>query len=237
MYKILILMSVIFISNTSIAEDSNTKPPETFISKGACPGEGCFFGRWRATEDIDFVESIESEKVVGSIKKMSHVRALTGEVHGTSDVVEITNDFAEYKKGEKVYVLYDMGEGYYRVWHDGKTKEDDAIWCVLTDSTEDFCLDSNGEDWGLRIEEDEPTEWWVLFELKDGKKGWALGESFAGNMHTIIDDDDPEICWAMHKEDSRDNPCRKAGLPSPKESKEVCLGMVERRFLTKEDCR
>jgi len=208
-----------------VAAKKTQTPPETYVRKHACPGEGCIFGRWRVAKDVELVQAIGSNKVVATVKANEHLTALTGEVHGTATVIEIISDDRGYHQGEKVYVLDYLGEGFSRVWRNGQTIEDDTIDAALTgDAT-----------WARKIKEGDDT-WWVQFDLGNGKTGWAKGDSFAGYLDNDIDMDDPEMCWELNKEDGPDNYCRKQGMPSPQESKAVCSGMVARGFLKADDC-
>jgi hypothetical protein len=98
------------------------KPPNVYIDKGACPFESCTYREWIARTDVTLLDSPNGKKVVGRIKKGERVLALTGEVHSVPLRVIAQHDDSDagVKVGDTIYILHYEGEGYYKVWHDGK---------------------------------------------------------------------------------------------------------------------
>ena len=95
------------------------------------------------------------KKVVGQIKKGEKVLALTGEVHSVPLRVVAHNDYpdAGVKVGDTIHILHYIGEGYWKVWHDGKLVE-----------VENF----PGKDSKPK------TTWWVKLKTSSGAVGWTV---------------------------------------------------------------
>jgi hypothetical protein len=131
------------------------KPPSVHVDAGACPFECCTYREWVARTDVMLLDSPNSKRVVGRIKKGETVLALTGEVHSVPLRVVVQQDYPEIsvKAGDTIYVLHYMGEGYWRVWHDGKLGE-----------IQDF--PGNGAK--------PKTTWWVQLKTPSGVVGWTV---------------------------------------------------------------
>jgi hypothetical protein len=122
-------------------------PPSPYIDKGACPFECCTYRNWTASQGIALVDQPNGKKIVARIHKGEKVQALTGEVHCIPlRVVAVQDDpDAGVKRGEVIYILHYTGEGYWKVWHNGRLVEIDNFsdkgpypqhtWCVKVKTT------------------------------------------------------------------------------------------------------
>ena len=117
-----LLLGALITSITAAQTTGEKKPPNVYIDKGACPFECCTYRGWVAHTDVTLLDSPNGKKVVGQIKKGEKVLALTGEVHSVPQRVIAKYDYPEagIKTGDTIYVLHYEGEGYCKVWHEGK---------------------------------------------------------------------------------------------------------------------
>jgi hypothetical protein len=101
------------------------EPPKIHIDKGACPFECCTYREWVARTDATLVDRPNGKRVVGRIKKGDKVLALTGEVHSVPLRAVANRDYSDagVKAGDTIYILHYLGEGYWKIWHDGKLVE------------------------------------------------------------------------------------------------------------------
>jgi hypothetical protein len=146
---------------------SAVTPPKIYIDKGACPFECCTYRAWKVTKDTDLFDKVDGTKIVGRAKAGQTVQGVTGEVHTKPMKVKVkTHPGAEplpkeIKNGDDVYVLTSQGEGFWKVWKNGR---------VISDVSE--CWDE------ANIPE---STWWVKIKLKDGTTGWTKSsENFSG---------------------------------------------------------
>ncbi len=150
-----LLLGVLVASVIAAQTTREQKPPNVYIDKGACPFECCTYREWVARTDVTLLDSPNGKRVVGRVKKGQKVLALTGEVHSVPLRVVAYHDYpdAGVKAGDTVYVLHYVGEGYWKVWYDGKLVE-----------IEDF--PGKGPK--------PKTTWWVKLKTSSGAIGWAV---------------------------------------------------------------
>ena len=150
----LLLLGPLITSVTVAQTTGQRKPPNVYIDKGACPFECCTYREWVARTDVALLDGPNGKKVVGQVKKGERVLALTGEVHCVPLRVIAQHDYPEagIKTGDAVYILHYEGEGYCKVWHDGKVVD-------LEDPSE-----------GAKPK----TTWWVKLKTRSGAIGWAV---------------------------------------------------------------
>jgi hypothetical protein len=131
------------------------KPPSVYIDKGACPFECCTYREWVARTDVTLLDSPNGKRVVARVKKGERVAALTGEVHSVPVRVVAHHDYpdAGVKTGDTVYVLHYIGEGFWKVWHDGKLVEIDDFPDKMSKPK---------------------TTWWVKLKTSSGVIGWTV---------------------------------------------------------------
>ena len=130
-------------------------PPRVYIDKGACPFECCTYREWVARTDVALLDSPNGKRTVGTIKKGQKVLALTGEIHSVPLKFAAQSDYPEagVKAGDTIFLLHYVGEGFWKVWHDGKVVEIDSI----------------------PGEASKPKAiWWVELKTPSGAIGWTV---------------------------------------------------------------
>ena len=159
-----LLLGVLIASDVAAQTTGGRKPPNVYIDKGACPFECCTYREWVAHTDVMLLDSPNGKRVVGRIKKGERVLALTGEVHSVPLRVIVKYDYPEagIKAGDTIYVLHYAGEGYYKVWHDGKRK----------------AVDLEDHPDGSK----QKVTWWVKLKTSSGTIGWTVEHSNFGNQ-------------------------------------------------------
>jgi hypothetical protein len=153
------------------------KPPLPKIDENACPFEGCQFGTWTATDDVQLFSSWkEDRKWVTTLSKGEVVTAITG-VHITFEPSEmqVTAPIGDYglRPGDTIYGYMYKGEGVFSAWFNG-------YW------VEDF--DGSGLEGGgcsrncnAKLLEPGRVQWWVEIKSKGGTTGWTKDtDSFDG---------------------------------------------------------
>ena len=150
-----LLLGVLVASVIAAQTTGKQKPPNVYIDKGACPFECCTYREWVARTSVTLVVGPNGKKIVGRIKKGERVLALTGEVHSIPLRVVAQHDDpdAGVKAGDTVYILHDIGEGYWKAWHDAKLYD-----------TDDF------PDKGSKPK----STWWVKLKTSAGVIGWTV---------------------------------------------------------------
>jgi hypothetical protein len=158
-----LLFAVLVASVVTAQTTGEQKPPNVYIDKGACPFECCTYREWIARTDVTLLDSPNGKKVVGRIKKGERVLALTGEVHSVPLRVIAQHDDSDagVKAGDTIYILHYEGEGYYKVWHDGKVVD--------------------VETFSDKAAQPKAT-WWVKLKTRSGAIGWTVEHSNFGNQ-------------------------------------------------------
>jgi len=149
---------------SSIApQDSQPAPPALYISKGACPFEGCVYRRWTARRALDVVDRPGGTRVVDRLRASEPVDALTGEVHCRPLRMVATRDHPEpgsyeptsprIAKGETFYLLHYLGEGAWKIWFRGAVTQIEGVPA------------------GSPLPE---TTWWAQIRTERGITGWVI---------------------------------------------------------------
>ncbi len=133
------------------------------VSPGACPFEGCQYGRWIASTSVDLYESIDGRPLSRKLGKHEAVQAVSGTIYAMGSKAKVTSmdetDRAQgIKVGDTVYALYPLGEGAVAVWHDGKVKSGSLDLALEYETP----LDGQPRNW----------TWWVKVLLRDGTAAW-----------------------------------------------------------------
>mgnify|MGYP000550637257 FL=1 len=103
-----------------------------YVKKNACPFECCLYGKWTAKSPIKIYQkerNASDQSIVQSLKPGDTFTAIKGNVY--TDVlgsVEMTQDHLQFKKGDTVFILLSLGEGFFEVKHLNKTYEVEAFW-------------------------------------------------------------------------------------------------------------
>ncbi|MFO1518280.1 MAG: hypothetical protein U1F57_01235 [bacterium] len=191
-FKVFLVLIFGLFSFSSHASESVPKLlktlPKIYEDKGACPFECCTYREWTALQDLPLYEQPHGEKTVGSVKKGEKVKGVTGIVYSTPTPVEIIYTHGRYKKGDRIYLLTYLGEGFYKIWHQGKVWEEEMTG---TDVLRNFCQGSECPQscanspskscWATLPGKIKPAEWWVQIKTSKGALGWTpKSEQFSG---------------------------------------------------------
>jgi hypothetical protein len=118
------------VGQRSISRD-NYPPPEDFQIRDRCAGEGCFYGwHWRALKEVPLFAmwgQPDAERVY-ILADREVVTALTGvwivKKPAVLEVLElVTIDGVDLHRGDLIYVLMYLGEGFVRAVFHGKLAE------------------------------------------------------------------------------------------------------------------
>ncbi|MGP0629256.1 hypothetical protein ACTRW9_06100 [Nitrospina sp. 32_T5] len=151
--------------------ESADSPPEFYISKNICPFECCSYGRWRAVEPVDLKDS-PNGKVIGRVEEGERVDAITGEVHATPGILKVVVPFKQFKRGDTIYILHYVGEGFFKYWHQGKVGEEEFIFLLNLAEDDPLCKTPREDCWG-QLQKAEESVWWVQMKNAGGTVGWT----------------------------------------------------------------
>lgn len=161
---------------------------DVFVDEDACPGEGCGYGEtWIARESIPLREMPESSASVALIVQAGEsVRTMMGEVHTIPARFEVRRSEGEFVPGDEVLVYTYLGEGWFRIRHNGSVKEADLGFSPWGGTGGSRCTDAE-RCWGSLTKELQ-FDWWVLVETEAGVEGWTrleggvMGEQWASGQ-------------------------------------------------------
>ena len=158
---------------------SEERPPAPYETTSVCPFECCSFGRWSVLEDTPLYSVKAVSKPIAIAKSGTHVEGLTGDLHLQPMPVAIVHPVAAVdpaatiERGEIVFLLDTMGEGYRHVWHAGVVRTVESAGNIRA-----ACAYPDEDCWGewLETPSDRPDPvWWVKVRLEDGtgREGWT----------------------------------------------------------------
>lgn len=98
--------------------------------------------------------------------------ALTGQVRTWPGKFTIIKTHDKYKPGDVLWVYTPLGEGFYKVWFNGRMIEQELDYMSGPfEQTFPRCEDAK-DCWG-QLETPLRVEWWVKIKSKDGWVGWT----------------------------------------------------------------
>jgi len=138
--------------------------PEFYIDKGACPFECCTYREWRVEKaTMLYAEPKSGSPSVGVAGKDSFVKAETGEVHTKPGKFIVKRGVTSFRKGDILWVYTYLGEGYFKIWYQGKLIEEEIGIDYRNPSA---------RDWGY-FEVIPDSTWWVKVRTSNGIEGWT----------------------------------------------------------------
>jgi hypothetical protein len=158
---------------------------EMFIDRGACPGERCIYcALYVADADIVVYKSPSygAEKI-GKIKSGDAFITKTGEVHTAPGRFTVFQKYKKFKPGDEVYVLTYLGEGFFRVRHNGELREAELGFSPWDGSWNGQC-DSSDTCWG-GLEEKLNYTWWLNIVSEKEVQGWIVYSSSAREIGVL----------------------------------------------------
>ncbi len=146
-------------------EPGSHDAPREWTEEGACPFECCTYGNvWTLRES--FALRAASDPYAATYRDLplgARVTGLTGRTRTRAGRFRYTRASGPFDQGEAVDVYDYLGEGRYRVWHDGAMTEADLATSPYGASTES----------PLGSMEVVPRQaWWVNVLLVGGEDGW-----------------------------------------------------------------
>jgi hypothetical protein len=157
--KLFVAMSLL-VASVVFADDH----PVFYIDKGACPFECCTYRDWGTERTTKlYAEPKTSSTVVGVAEKGTTVKAQTGEVHTKPGKLIVRRDLSTFRKSDILWVYTYLGEGFFKIWYQGKFIEDQIDFNIRNPTP---------VDWGYF--EIMPTSvWWARVRTPNGLEGWT----------------------------------------------------------------
>jgi len=119
--SVLTLLALVSIVPIVLAQ---SKPPSVYVDRGACPFECCTYRTWKTEKDTTaYAQPNKKSRRVGILKARTKVVAITGEVRTWPGKFSIIRAHDSYNPGDILWVYTPLGEGYYKVWFNGKMTE------------------------------------------------------------------------------------------------------------------
>ena len=148
------------------AQPASNTPSNPFVDHGACPFECCTYGDWTTNTRVTLFDKPSGSKI-GTIMSGSPVVGITGEVISHPISLQAVRNYAEgsIKRGDVFYALHYSGEGYWTVWHKGKTQRIQFYGDELPSS----------DPRASEISKDRSI-WWVKVKAPDGRIGWTISD-------------------------------------------------------------
>jgi hypothetical protein len=147
-----------------------------YIDKGACPGEGCRYGeKWTATQIVSLLGQPDpAARPVASIPAGASVQAVTGEVHTVPGRFVVHRPHGNFVPGDEVLVFTYLGEGRFRLRHNGVLKDVDLNFGPGGSSSGTRCESNELRCWG-KLQDELKSDWWFKVRAESGDEGWVRG--------------------------------------------------------------
>ena len=164
---------------TVVGTSLQSGPPVPYEDAGACPFEGCMYGKWQANDTVT-VRRTRSDKgaAVFTVYKGETITALTGVVVTTSpgqvrfrEPIDLSSrsGSVHVEPDETLYLLTYSGEGFTKAWFKGKLYEEldgsMAFFNGICDTEPSRCA-------GTIVVRPQRT-WWVSIRNVRGQIGWT----------------------------------------------------------------
>jgi hypothetical protein len=139
---------------------------------GACPFECCTYRQWTAKKNLILYKNMsESSPIAFRVTKGEKVTGMTGvvitTVAGKAEILKnqtLESSKVQVKKGDTLFLLTYLGEGWFRIWYQGKFFEDDGY--------------ANG----IKILSMPKAVWWVKIKNRKGQIGWTKSSDEFNNQ-------------------------------------------------------
>jgi len=162
------------------------QPTTTYTDIGACPGEGCRYSdAWTMEASTPVYPTRGATATSYALKPGEKVTTLTGTVITKPGKIRVIHPVRisgqQLVESGYVYVLTYRGEGFWKVWLNGKLTESVAIRNVVSPMackpSDASCREKaesrwiTGPVWG-EMEEPPQPEWWVQIRDASSRVGW-----------------------------------------------------------------
>ena len=155
-------------------------PPRYYIDKGACPGECCTYRQWKTVVTTQLLHrpDLHSGRA-GIIQAGSKVTALTGQVNTIPGRFVVKKSHGRYQPGNVLWVYTYIGEGYFKVWFNGRMRQEELEFSPFGGSSGLRC-ENSGICWG-ELDQNLKSTWWIKIKTANGLTGWTnQGKNFSG---------------------------------------------------------
>ncbi|MEK6334308.1 MAG: hypothetical protein AABM67_05110 [Acidobacteriota bacterium] len=178
-----LLLATSLVSGQTPRPTKAALPPSNYQDVGACPFECCTYRRWDVTAATTFYKDrSDKSAVVFRARKGERVTGLTGVVitlkPGKVNVRKATTigqgRKARVKPGDVLYLLHYMGEGFFKIWFNGKIYENEMP--PVTTSA------SKAEQEYFQVLNEPDTVWWMKVKNSRNQIGWSKQNDHFGNM-------------------------------------------------------
>jgi len=170
--RILVLITSLIFTGLNVYPQST--PPAVYVDKGACPFECCSYRKWKTEKTTTaYARPDKRSRRIGEFKAGRNVIALTGEVRTiTPGKFVVFKAHEGYKPGDVLWVYTPLGEGFYKVWFNGKMT--DAPLDYMSGPFEQTVpgCEETPDCWG-KLERELHVEWWVKIKGPNGLVGWT----------------------------------------------------------------
>jgi hypothetical protein len=146
-------------------------PRVPYVDKGACPFECCTYREWNVVKPTQVRTYMsDSAPIAFRLKTDEKVLGVTGVVITTeAGIVQALKKTSiggtSVKKGDRLYVLTNLGEGFAKVWFKARIFEGEPY----DESTFKFVRKPK-------------SVWWVKIKNRRGKIGWSRQPENFGNV-------------------------------------------------------
>ncbi len=165
-------MKILFLLVMLVALPVVAKGREMYVDKGACPGERCMYCTlYVAEQDITLRKnpSMDAEEA-GVIAAGDALVAKSGEVHVVPAKFNVYKAFDQFKPGDEVFLLTYLGEGYFKIRHNGVESQGDFGFSPWGGSWDGECADPTTCFGGL--DDGYEWTWWLSVSTEKGMYGW-----------------------------------------------------------------
>ncbi len=163
----------LFVVMPALLFAAQTSPPKVLIDKDICPGEGCSKeGNARATKSTKvYAEPNENSSAIWEFTPGVVVTSSGSEVHTAGGRFVVKRAYENYQPGDVLWVYTYIGEGVFKVWHEGKMYEEKLDFSPWGGSAGKRCEKDDGSCWG-ELEKELEMTWWLKAKSIDGQEGW-----------------------------------------------------------------
>jgi hypothetical protein len=159
--------------NDVITLEKQPLPKSPYIAEGACPYEGCHYGRsWDVSRTTPVYNSIGSKKILKTLKPGQQVRVLSGKIITDPTRIVFTQDYNGFKAGKEAYILEYLGESHTKIWYNQHVVSDNTLGCFRQKDAkqDDYCRPALK---AAKVLHTGKSDWWVKIDLGQAKVGWA----------------------------------------------------------------